>query len=404
MSTNNRRDFLRKGILAATIAPVAASSLMGAENAPTESKPKNTDLKYRNFGKTGLKLPIISMGTGDTDNPRLVEAAMEKGIVLLATSQYYGNGNNEKMLSTVIKSKKRDSFVLATSAMPDGFDHKEGIFTGAANPDAFLKKFEGSLERLGLEYVDIMFLPFMAKRESVLFEPMLKVMEKIKKSGKARFIGIATHAWEHEAIRAAVDVKIYDLAMTSYNFRKNNLSELNESIDYAAKAGLGIIAMKTMAGAYWDKDRNQPINTKAALKWVLQNENIHTTVPGITSFDQLQQNIDLLKNLELTKEEKLDLVQPITSLPNGIFCQQCGECVGQCSKSLDIPTLMRSYMYAYGYKNLKHARETLFMSEVNGNVCDDCNTCHVKCASGFDIKAKVADISRLKAVPGDMLA
>ncbi len=179
---------------------------------------------------------------------------------------------------------------------------------------------------------------------------------------------------------------------------------MNESIDYAAKAGLGIIAMKTMAGAYWDKERKQPINTRAALKWVLQNENIHTTVPGITSFDQLQQNIDLLKNLELTKEERLDLVQPITSLPNGIFCQQCGECIGQCAKSLDIPTLMRSFMYAYGYKNLKHAHETLFMSEVNGSVCDDCSTCHVKCASGFDIKAKVADISRLKAVPGDLLA
>jgi predicted aldo/keto reductase-like oxidoreductase len=360
-------------------------------------------MKYRPFGKTGLKLPVISMGAGDTDNPKLVEAAMDKGIIMFATSQYYGNGNNEKMLGEVLKTKKRDSFIIATSAMPDGFDHKEGNFTSAANPDAFLKKFEGSLQRLGMEYVDIMFLPFVAKRESVFFEPMLKVMEKIKKDGKARFIGIATHSYEHEAIRAAVDVKIYDLVMTAYNFRKNNLRELNESIDYAAKAGLGIISMKTMAGAYWDKERKQPINTKAALKWVLQNENIHTTVPGITSFDQLQQNIDLMQNLQLTEEEKKDLIQPLASISHGIYCQQCGECIGQCPKSLDIPTIMRSYMYAYGYKNLKHAQETLQLSEISDTACTSCETCKVKCTSGFDIKGKIADIIRLKTIPADML-
>jgi predicted aldo/keto reductase-like oxidoreductase len=191
--------------------------------------------------------------------------------------------------------------------------------------------------------------------------------------------------------------------MTAYNFRKNNIVELNESIDYAAKAGLGIIAMKTMAGAFWDKERKQPINTKASLKWALQNENIHTTVPGFTSFDQLQQNIDLMQDLKLTDEEKNDLIQPLAYLSNGVYCQQCGECVGQCPKSLDIPTIMRSYMYAYGYKNLKHAQETLQLSEIEDKACASCGTCQVKCASGFDIKGKIADIVRLKAIPGDML-
>jgi predicted aldo/keto reductase-like oxidoreductase len=248
-----------------------------------------------------------------------------------------------------------------------------------------------------------MFLPFLAKKESVFFEPYLKAMEKIKKDGKARFIGIATHKFEHEAIRAAADTKVYDLVMTAYNFRKANKQEIKEAIAYAAGQGLGIIAMKTMAGAYWDKERTKPINTKAALKWVLQDENIHTTVPGITTFDQLQQNIDLMSDLRLTEQENTDLVA-FENNPLGIYCQQCGECVPQCSKKLDIPTIMRSYMYAYGYKNLQHAQETLRYTDADENYCSGCNFCTVNCKMNFDIKAKIADISRLSKVPIDFIA
>jgi predicted aldo/keto reductase-like oxidoreductase len=400
--SNNRRNFLKNSLLALGAAPLITTSFQKASPLVTFSE--KTKIVTRKFGKTGLKLPIISMGTGDTNNPKLVEAALEKGIQLLATSQYYGNGNNEKMIGEAIKNKKRNSILIATSAMPDGMDHKEGMFDpGKTNPDAFIKKLDESLVRLGTDHVDIMFLPFLAKKESVFFEPYLKAMEKIKKDGKARFIGIATHKFEHEAIRAAADTKVYDLVMTAYNFRKANKQEIKEAIAYAAGQGLGIIAMKTMAGAYWDKERTKPINTKAALKWVLQDENIHTTVPGITTFDQLQQNIDLMSDLRLTEQENTDLVA-FENNPLGIYCQQCGECVPQCSKKLDIPTIMRSYMYAYGYKNLQHAQETLRYTDADENYCSGCNFCTVNCKMNFDIKAKIADISRLSKVPIDFIA
>ncbi len=130
-----------------------------------------------------------------------------------------------------------------------------------------------------VDYVDFFILGFAARRESVFYEPLLKALEKFKKQGKTRYLGVATHSFEPEAIRAAADTGIYDLVMTAYNFRKNNIAEIDEAIGYATEKGLGIIAMKTMAGVFWDKERTRPINTKASLKWVLKNENIHTTVP-----------------------------------------------------------------------------------------------------------------------------
>ena len=58
-------------------------------------------------------------------------------------------------------------------------------------------------------------------------------MEIIKKKGMAKYIGIATHSWEPEAINAAVEVGIYDVVMTAYNFRRTNISEINEALDNA---------------------------------------------------------------------------------------------------------------------------------------------------------------------------
>jgi predicted aldo/keto reductase-like oxidoreductase len=305
------------------------------------------------------------------------------------------------MVGELIKGRDRDSMIIISSTMPGGINHKEGLFTSESKTESLIKGCENSLKNLGLDYIDIFLLPFAARKESVLFKPLLKAMETIKKQGKSKYIGIATHSYEAEAINTAVETGIYDVVMTAYNFRKTNISEINEALDNATKAGLGTIAMKTMAGVYWDKERTLPVNTKAALKWVLQNENIHTTVPGITTFEQLKEDISVMSELNLTEDEKTDLKLALRNTQNGIYCQHCGKCVEQCTELLDIPTIMRSYMYAYGYRNISHAKATL--PDISSLTCNKCEHCRIRCTMGFNIKQKITDISRLHDVPDDFL-
>ncbi|MBN2184678.1 MAG: aldo/keto reductase [Candidatus Krumholzibacteriota bacterium] len=395
----NRRDFLKT-----SFAGVAGMTLLSCSSSGSEKdEAAKDDLVYRKLGGTGIELPVVSIGTGDTSDPGLIRAALDAGVKLLATSQYYGEGRNESMVADVVKERGRDSALIMTSAMPEGFNHKEGIFDENARVEPFINRFEESTARLG-GYVDIFLLPFMAKRESVFYAPYLNVMENIKKQGKARFIGIATHSHEDEAIRAAVEARIYDVALVAYNFRKNNRKETSEAIAYASGKGMGIIAMKTMAGAYWDEGRKEPINSDAALKWVLQNEHVHTAVPGVMTFEELQKDIALMKDLSLNDAEKSDLRLSLNEKPDGPFCQQCGKCIPQCRKSLDIPTLMRSHMYAYGYRNLSHAHETISWALAETDPCRGCPSCSVTCAMGFDIRGKIAKIARLNNVPKEFLA
>lgn len=79
--------------------------------------------------------------------------------------------------------------------------------------------------------------------------------------------------------------------------RQKNKGEIGQAMARAAKAGIGIVAMKTQAGVYWDKERQEPINMKAALKWALQNENVHTSIPGFTAFDQMELDLTVMENL-----------------------------------------------------------------------------------------------------------
>jgi len=65
---------------------------------------------------------------------------------------------------------------------------------------------------------------------------------------------------------------------------------------------------------------------------------------------------------------------------------------------------MRAYMYAYGYSNPAMAYSLLGELGTNDNPCKDCNTCKVNCTKNFDIKGKIADISRLVNVPADFLS
>lgn len=407
MKTNqtrtSRRDFLKRGITGFAGAALVGPFLNAGTGETPPGGKEDSNIVYRKLGKTGLTLPVVSMGAANTLNGNLIKAALESGVRYFDTGHYYSKGRNEEMLGNAVKGLPRDSFVISTKVLAEDEDHVKGGFTGKSGIENFIKKFEISLKRLQMEYVDIFLLHGAGSRESALYEPLLTAMDRFKKQGKARYVGVSTHINEPEVIRAAVDSRFYDIVMTAYNFRQPHGEEVKKAIGEAAKAGLGVIAMKTQAGVYWDKQRKEPINPKAALKWVLQDKNVHTSIPGVTSFDQLQANISIMENPDLTPGEISDLkLNPKTAL-TGLYCAQCGSCRPQCRYNLDIPVVMRSYMYAYGYNSPSKARTVLGGRAKSRITCRECGHCAVTCPMGFDVSGKIKDIARILDIPDDFL-
>jgi predicted aldo/keto reductase-like oxidoreductase len=353
----------------------------------------------RTLGRTGLKLPVLSMGSIYAVD--LVRTALEHGIVYIHTSSGYAERNHERLLGELFKDRPRDSFVVATS--PDlpyrsirGSSRSMDVGTGI-DPVMIADSLEGSLDRLGLDYVDIYYLVSVDRRETVLFEPYIRAYEQLKREGRIRFAGVGTHSNEPEVIRAAAESRFWDVVLTAHNFRQSYRDEVRAAIDTAAGAGLGVVAMKTQAGVYWDRLRTRKINMKAALKWVLQNENVHTTIPAFSTFDEMFEDLSIMEDLALTPEEREDLeLGPALGL-SGIYCQQCRRCMEQCSAGMDLPALMRGYLYAVGHEEPARAAELLRDWKPADVACVDCAECKVACALGHDVRSRSLEMARFLA-------
>jgi uncharacterized protein len=406
----SRRNFIKTGmagILGGTMLP----GLMNENGLNSRKVTKkqlsapgdNKEIVYRTLGRTGIKVPVISFGCGYITDPALVTAALDSGIIHMDTAYSYANGKSEESIAEAIKGRKRDSFILGTKAYMEA-DNRTGLFSEKTKVKTFIERLDSSFKKLGVDYVDILYLHDVVKKEAALFDPLVEVLEKYKKAGKTRAIGVSFHRNEAEILKAIADDKRYDVVMVSYNFRQPHREEVKEAIAYAAKAGVGIVVMKAMAGVYWDQVRTKPINAKAALKWVLQDENIHTIVSGFMNYEQLEENKQVMAEIPLTPEEKNDLHFGYIDKEPGLYCAQCDKCRSQCKNNLDIPAYMRSYMYAYAYKKPAEAKRTIELRGSENIPCSDCRECKINCTMGFNIREKMLDISRLKNIPDEFLA
>ena len=396
MKNINRRGFLKTGIAG------AAGIAISPAGIPSFSRVPDENIIYRTLGRTGLRVPVISFGVMRADNPALCKAAYEKGIKLFDTANGYQNGNNETMLGNLLKNYPRDSFYLATKVKAAGMS-REGLPSAETTAEDFLSKFSTSLSRLQMDYVDILYVHDISNPEYLEYKPIVNAVKKLKTDGKIRFMGFSTHRNEAAVIDAAASTGDWDVILTSYNFQQAYRKELDAAVHKAAGLGIGIVAMKTMAGGgFFDREKTKPMNTTAAIKWTLSNPDIRTTIPGMTQFDQLDLNVKILADITLTEQEKNDIL--IASTQPGLFCSGCKECIPACPLKLSVPDLMRAYMYAYGYSSPLQAHSLLTELGYGIDPCKNCGgSCSVRCSKNFNVKEKIADISRLVDVPADFL-
>jgi predicted aldo/keto reductase-like oxidoreductase len=262
-----------------------------------------------------------------------------------------------------------------------------------ATAENLYKQLDLSLKRLKTDYVDILYLHSCYSPQMAIHEPLMNALVKVKEQGKARFIGTSTHADEPNVIRATVDAKVYDVVLTAYNFALERKDNIKKAIEYAAKKGVGVIAMKTQGGRRLQEEGEVEINHRSALKWVLEDENVCTTIPGMTTFEQLETNFGVMNDLALSQAERSHL-EWAARMRGKLYCQNCRSCIPTCPHNVEIPNLMRAYMYASAYGNIIQARTTVAELPKNRglDVCRDCSSCSTSCRTGINIHSRLQSL------------
>lgn len=388
MSSNtSRRDFLSAGISAGLALPVlGASSAMGQQpSAKSAASPVKLD--YRTLGRTGLKVTTVGMGCMITSDPSVVARAADLGINYFDTARGYQHGNNERMVGAALGAKRKQVVLSTKSEAP--------------NKEELQKQLETSLRELNTDYIDIWFLHAKDNVADVTDE-LIEVQQRAKKEGKIRFAGVSTHK-PLQLLPWMAQKGVFDVALTVYNFTMD--ASMDQAIEVAAKAGIGVVGMKVMAGGMHQQKPGDPLYKKltqdgamlSALKWVINRPNITTTIPSMTDMDQLDENLRAMGNPLSASDEKLltahlDAIRPL-------YCRLCGQCDGDCQKGLPVADVLRFLTYADGYGQFALGRERFLelSAEHRAVRCGDCADCTVKCPHGVQVARRMARAQELFA-------
>ncbi len=311
-------------------------------------------MPYRAVGRSGLKLPAISLGLwhnfGD-DTPfdrqrSILRRAFELGVTHFDLANNYGPpyGSAETNFGRHLREDfrpYRDELVISSKA---GWDMWPGPYGDLGGRKYLLASLDQSLQRMGLDYVDIFYHHHYDPSTPV--EETMQALDTAVRQGKALYVGISSYSGERtrEAVAIARELKTpLVIHQPSYSMLNRWIEE--DLLDAVGDTGLGVIAFSPLAqGMLTDKYLNgvpegsrasqdkslstdllTPVNlthiralndlaagrgqtlAQLALAWVLRDERVTSALIGASSVKQLEDSVGAVRNLDFTAEELADI-------------------------------------------------------------------------------------------------
>jgi len=388
-SKTSRRDFLSAGLMLPVVGAGSGLNFLKPTEEPAgKDAGSSIKLDYKVLGRTGLKVTTVGMGCMITSDGSVVERALDSGINYFDTARSYQHGNNERMVGAALGAKRKQ-VVLSTK-------------TEAQDKEGALRQLDASLRELNTDYVDIWYLHGKGSPAAIL-DDLVEAQQLAKQQGKTRFIGVSTHSGQQQVLPWMAQKGVFDVVLAAYNFSMD--ASMDEAIATAAKAGMGVVAMKVMAGGSRRVRPGDPLAERlgrpgamlAALKWVVNKPNVATTIPSMTDMDQLEENLKAMGSPLSSSDEKVLTAHLETISP--LYCRMCGKCDGSCQKGLPVADVLRYVTYAEGYGQFALGRERYMemAAEHVATRCGDCAECTVQCPYGVKVSSRVARAQELFA-------
>jgi predicted aldo/keto reductase-like oxidoreductase len=358
-SGSSRRHFLK----AAAWGGVMETLATGQAGMADEPMPAQSPVPTVTLGRTGHKVTILGMGTSWALSPSFVQTAIYSGVRYIDTSEVYENTRAEKILGDVLdRTKRRKDVYLVTKNTA----YRKSMGTGSSK--MFEQRLSASLERLKTDHVDCYYLHGLAGNQiDLLQDPGVKAaFELLKKQGKTRFCGLSCHdARLPEILVAAAECGWIDQVMFKYNFRdvggRDRHDDLQRAIDKAARANLGLIAMKTQGGAINFPDKMKQLQDKgfkkevAAVKSVWMDGRVHVAVSEMTTRSDLRENVAASAQPALSSREQ-KLLDDYRTTTAHLYCHGCGHLCETAARGVPVATVLRYLRYYEVYGKRQAAR------------------------------------------------
>lgn len=369
-------------------------------------------MQYRKFEKLGKDVSLLGMGCmrlpqledGSVDEAEaidIIRSAIDAGVNYVDTAYTYHGGKSEKVLGKALKDEYREKVLLADK-MP----------IWLAKDEEHMKQiFNKQLERLDVDCIDMYLVhnvgvPIWKRCKKLNLMPFL---EEMKTQGKIKHIGFSFHD-KLEFFKEMIDEYDWEFCQIQLNFMDKNFQAGVEGLKYAAEKGLDVIVMEPLKGGrltdfvpptvqnLWDEAETKRTPAEWAFKWVASFPEVKCMLSGMSSREQLSQNIKTLSKEnagDLTAEEAT-LIDKVSDEYNRLIkysCTGCQYCL-PCPQKLDIPKIIGYYNDWNVYEqnpSTKFEYETWIPDGRHGSDCIGCKACEEKCPQSLPIAQAMKD-------------
>ncbi|MCK9375466.1 MAG: aldo/keto reductase [Syntrophobacterales bacterium] len=399
-----RRDFVKTvGLAGLAVAAAGVPAALAAPEPPAAAA-QPAAMPRRKLGKTGVDVSILCLGgMFDTiNNQLLLRQALKWGVTYWDTAESYGNGLSEEGMGRFFSRnpEARKEIFLVTKLQTKG-----GKLTERLNK---------ALQRLQTDHVDLFFIHSLTDINEMT--PALKAWAaEMKKAGKIKFFGFSTHTNMADCLAGAAKLDWIDAVMMTYNFRVMNDPKMQAAVDACAKAGVGLVAMKTQAGGpgtpkgpgtakaeMVDRFLKRGFTDKQAkLKAVWETPQIASLCSQMPNLTILSSNVAAARDQVKLAGEESDSLGRYALETEADYCAGCGNlCQAALGGVVPVNEVMRSLMYHRYYGEPELARLTFgaLPSEVRQRLAEvDFSPAEQACPQGLAIASLMRQAKELLA-------
>lgn len=363
-------------------------------------------MQYRTFNRTNEPISLLGFGTmrlprlknGNIDEVeaiKMIRTAIDNGINYVDTAYMYHDGQSEVVTGKALKDGYREKVLLADK-MPAWFAKKEADIE---------KIFNEQLHRLDDQFIDMYLVHNIDKDvwKKVKEYNVLGFLEKKREEGKIKHIGFSFHD-DFDFFKEIVDAYPWEFCQIQLNYMDKDFQAGIKGLDYAASKGLQVIIMEPLKGGkltdilpesvekYWAEADIKRSPAGWALRWVADFPEVLTILSGMSTMDQLKENIQVLSDAlphSLTEKDH-QIINKVSTEYNKLIkysCTGCRYCM-PCPKKIEIPAVINFYneWFLYnGNDKIKADFITWIPPKRRPSACISCNACQSHCPQSLPV-------------------
>lgn len=347
------------------------------------------DIKLSRLGMGNMRLPVTWGKIDKQKAQQIIDYAMEQGINYYDTAYVYHHGESESFLGTALSRYPRENYYLATK------------FYVMANPN-IEKVFEEQLRRLHTDYIDFYLLHCVNEETIGAYQNRsrryMDYLLEQKAKGRIRHIGFSSHGSPATLERFLNWSDAFEFVQIQLNFLDWTLQNAKKQYEIITEHGLPVWVMEPVRGGRLASlgEKYDSMLKKArpdwsvpawAFHWLMGLDNVTMILSGMSSFDQIRDNVATFQTQEpLTREQNMMLMNIAAGYQSklAVPCTACRYCCDGCPKGIDIPEWMNLYN-ELALTNDKKTWENAMQKSAGPSACVSCGQCTSHCPQKINV-------------------